>query len=423
MKRFLGIPRKWWAAAGMILLAAALTVPWTFWIMLAAYERDVNDKASMLADRVKIHLSSNWWWKSEQMLDPLRAEIMGDSTVMTVCFLDYARGRGGYVRRDDSSPIPRSITEAEALVAADRTTRILSPIRTEAGVTGVVYIELSHKALWKRFWQTEGKLMWRVGVQTAAGTLVLGLAGVMVFHMWGSAARQRERAEMEQMGQLAERGLTAAVLAHEIRNPLQALRFQLHSLRRNAGEPARVGATADTIDSELERIQRLVQDYLAHEKAQAFRVQAVSLVDALQGLKTLMEALLKNSQTELIVPTGPDVVVSCDPHALRQILMNLVLNAQQAMGPGGKITVGIRQDAGFGIVSVSDTGPGIPPEMMERLFKPFQTSKKEGSGIGLALVKRFADNFGGNASVESEAGKGATFHVKLPLAEAGAEGM
>ena len=169
-----------------------------------------------------------------------------------------------------------------------------------------------------------------------------------------------------------------------------------------------------------ERIQRLVQDYLAHEKAQAFRVQSVSLVEAMQGLKTLMEALLRNNQTELIVPTGPDVAVSCDPHALRQILMNLVLNAQQAMGPGGKITVGIRQDGGFGIVSVSDTGPGIPPEMMERLFKPFQTSKKEGSGIGLALVKRFADNFGGNASVESEPGKGATFHVKLPLAEAGA---
>ena len=80
MKRFLGIPRRWWIAAGMIVLAAALTVPWTFWIMLAAYERDVNEKASMLADRVKLQLSSNWWWKSEQMLDPLRTELMGDST-------------------------------------------------------------------------------------------------------------------------------------------------------------------------------------------------------------------------------------------------------------------------------------------------------------------------------------------------------
>ncbi|MFI5378696.1 MAG: sensor histidine kinase, partial [Tepidisphaerales bacterium] len=213
--------------------------------------------------------------------------------------------------------------------------------------------------------------------------------------------------------------LTAAVLAHEIRNPLQALRFQLHSLRRNAGDPARVGTTADTIDSELERIQRLVQDYLAHEKAQAFHVQSVSLVEALQGLQTIMGALLKSNQTELAVPAGPDVVVWCDPHALRQILMNLALNAQQAMGPGGKITIGIRQDAGFGVISVADTGPGIPPEMIERLFKPFQTSKKEGSGIGLALVKRFADNFGGNASVESEVGKGSVFHVKLPLAETG----
>jgi signal transduction histidine kinase len=67
------------------------------------------------------------------------------------------------------------------------------------------------------------------------------------------------------------------------------------------------------------------------------------------------------------------------------------------------------------VISVSDTGPGIPEEMRERLFKPFATSKKEGHGIGLALVKRFADNFGGNVSVDSTPGKGATFVLRLPL--------
>ena len=87
------------------------------------------------------------------------------------------------------------------------------------------------------------------------------------------------------------------------------------------------------------------------------------------------------------------------------------------MGKGGTITINIGQSEGFGTISVADTGPGIPPEMRERLFKPFATSKKEGSGIGLALVKRFVDNFGGSVTVESEPGHGATFHLKLPLAK------
>ena len=71
----------------------------------------------------------------------------------------------------------------------------------------------------------------------------------------------------------------------------------------------------------------------------------------------------------------------------------------------------------MGIIEVTDTGPGIPEEMRDKLFKPFQTSKAEGHGIGLALVKRFVDNFGGSVEVESEVGRGTTFRLKLPMAE------
>jgi signal transduction histidine kinase len=131
-----------------------------------------------------------------------------------------------------------------------------------------------------------------------------------------------------------------------------------------------------------------------------------------------MDELLRNSDTRLIIEPPPHPVrVTCDPHALRQVLMNLVLNAQQAMGNGGTITLRIARDEPYGAIDLTDTGPGIPEEMQARLFKPFQTSKKEGHGIGLALVKRFVDNFGGSVSVESKLGRGTTFHLKLPLAE------
>jgi signal transduction histidine kinase len=221
---------------------------------------------------------------------------------------------------------------------------------------------------------------------------------------------------------LAERGLTAAVLAHEIRNPLQALRFQLHSLRKNAADPTRVGATSETIDSELSRIQQLVTDYLEHEKAASVRTQSVDLFEAASTLKTVMDDLLDDRETRLtIVPPAHAVRVVCDPHGLRQVLMNLVLNAQQAMGDGGSITIRVGEDAanGMGTIEVADTGPGIPEAIRDKLFKPFQTSKADGHGIGLALVKRFVDNFGGSVEVESEAGRGTTFRLRLPLAGAG----
>ncbi len=231
------------------------------------------------------------------------------------------------------------------------------------------------------------------------------------------SAACRTAPELAQQGLVAQRGLTAAVLAHEIRNPLAALRFQLHSLRRNAVDPARVGATCDTIDSELSRIQQLVQDYLTHERADTMRVAPVNLFEAVRTLQAIMNEMLRTTDTQLTIQSSQtNVMVTCDPHALRQVLMNLVLNAQQAMGRDGRITIRIGQADGFGTIDVTDTGPGIPDEMRDRLFKPFQTTKQGGTGIGLALVKRFVDNFGGSITVDSHAGVGTTFHLRLPLA-------
>jgi signal transduction histidine kinase len=288
----------------------------------------------------------------------------------------------------------------------------------EGRVIGVTYLELSNAALTDDFWKKEFTLFCQVIAWSTTGILALSAVGIFAYRSWRKAGRVQQRAELAQQGLLAERGLTAAVLAHEIRNPLQALRFQLHSLRKNSEDPGRVNGTAETIDSELSRIQQLVTDYLEHERAASVRVQSVDLLEAAMKLKTVMDELLRDSETRLtIVPPPQPVQVTCDPHALRQILMNLVLNAQQAMGNGGAITIRLRREDFMGVIDVTDTGPGIPADMLARLFKPFQTSKKDGHGIGLALVKRFVDNFGGSVSVESEVGRGTTFHLMLPVAE------
>ena len=427
MKRLGRFIKQWAVPTLLVGLAAALTLPWTFWVIDAAYARDVNEKSARLAERVKIQLANRStipFWRfgqsEQEVLEPIRAELLGDPTVQAVVFLNFGASpaRGGFVRRNNSIPIPTSMDDIHRLKSADPNSyRQWFPFDPNDPNRGGIYLDLSRKELREHFWRVDGPLVQRASAQTALGIIVMSMVGIFAYRTWGRATRFREVAEMEQQGLLAERGLTAAVLAHEIRNPLQALRFQLHSLRRNATDTNRVANTADTLDAELMRIQNLVQDYLAHEKAQAMRVLPVSLREAVHTLQNLMSPQLRDTETRLIVDDGPtDVVVSCDPHALRQVLMNLVINAQQAMKRGGTVLISLGREDFFGRVTVADTGPGIPPEMKDRLFKPFQTSKKEGSGIGLALVKRFADNFGGSVAVESSPGQGASFHIRLPLA-------
>jgi signal transduction histidine kinase len=434
--------RRWVVPAILVCAAGILTVPWAAYVIYAAHERAVNEKVTLLAQRVRVQMALSYSapsifpWRStmplpspntttQNILESLGAELLGDPTVQAVVYLDEPRGMGGFVQNRPDVPIPKSVEEAQRLQFADPNSyRRAIGLDGERGQRQVIYVDLSRAELDRHFRAAYWPLLKHVAALTATGFILISSVCLFAYSLWGRAARQRQRSELEQQGLLAERVLTAAVLAHEIRNPLAALRFQLASLRRNAENPLRVTQTAGTIDGELSRIQQLVQDYLAHEKAQGMLVRPVALTDAVRTLKTIMEELLRSSATRLILHESvAGVVVGCDPHALRQVLMNLVLNAQQAMGTGGVITIAVGQEDQYGTIAVSDTGPGIPEELRERLFRPFNTSKKGGSGIGLALVKRFVDNFGGAVSVETEEGRGTTFRLKLPLAGSSHTGL
>jgi signal transduction histidine kinase len=457
VKKTINWLRPWLVPVALVALAALLTVPWSLLVLKAAYDRDVTENAKALARRVELQHKISYAdatgpmgiffpalreTREQQMKDALSTEIRSDPTVQTLVFYSILYDRSA----DPKGPQPalveylailgksnstfKQLTREDVLYlrsagmkkidnAANQTQQFFIPWNKDGRVQGVTYVELSNEALTKEFWKKEWGLFLQVVAWSATGVLALSGVGIFAWRSWQKAGHIEHRAELTQQGLLAERGLTAAVLAHEIRNPLQALRFQLHSLRKNNADPTRVTATSETIDSELMRIQQLVTDYLEHERAASMRVQSVDLHEAASTLQTVMDELLRSTDTRLtIVAPEQSIRVTCDPHALRQVLMNLVLNAQQAMGRGGSITITIGRDADtFGTIDVTDTGPGIPEEMRARLFKPFQTSKHDGHGIGLALVKRFVDNFGGSIIVDSEIGRGTTFHLKLPLAD------
>jgi hypothetical protein len=267
--------RTWIVPIILVGLAALLTFPWTFLVLQAAYQRDVEEKVDRLAQRVKIHLESPSNWitppsfdplrfesrsplATKTVLDPLRAELLGDNSVRAVCFIDFRRQVWGALRSSDDVPIPQSLDEVSRLIDADPNSyRKSFKLENKNGLAGIIYLDLSIPKLKERFWIVEGPIIRKIGFQTFIAFFVISCAISLAYRMWGNAERDRKRAELEQQGLLAERGLTAAVLAHEIRNPLAALRFQLHSLRRNSADATRVSATADTIDAELMRIQQL----------------------------------------------------------------------------------------------------------------------------------------------------------------------
>ncbi len=451
-RRILKSARNWLALGLLVGLAILITVPWTVWILYAAYERDVAENVEMFRRRVDLQLGGvgPGLAPEGQVREILAAEVRTDPRVQAVCVYDSLRHQLYVLPRDASINAPHSVGEIDTMVQnpdpdslrykiewrynVPRVQLTLSQMNQREvsesetletlkrnGVgsdlkRGWIYIDLSRPRLRGYFWSIEGPLIRRVFIQTAIAILVVTSVGVVAFWSWRRLGHVSRLAALQSEGMRAERGLTAAVLAHEIRNPLAALRFQLHSLRRNADRPGRVDEVATTIDAELLRIQKLVTDYLAHENAVGPQVQAVELNKAAHTLHNLMEEEVRSAGTDFrLEPARDPIVVGCDPHALRQVLINLVVNARQAMGNGGRLTVRVLRDASFGVIEVADTGPGIPEDMRDRIFKPFQTTKKDGSGIGLALVKRFADNFGGSVSVQSEPGQGATFALRLPI--------
>jgi len=244
-------------------------------------------------------------------------------------------------------------------------------------------------------------------------------AGQMVEEQFNRLTEQIDslRKQLREAQRLAALGTMSAMIAHEFNNLMTpVISYAQYAMEK--GDEALMKRAVEKSLQQAKRASQMCDRILGLASQQHLGpgpVEVASLVN--ETIASLGRDLSKdNIQLRLNVPE--DLRVKANGSQLQQVLFNLVLNAQQAMKGRGTITISVaRAEEGFARLSVADTGPGIPEEMRDRLFKPFQTTKKDGSGIGLALVKRFVDNFGGGVSVESPPGGGAVFHLRLPLAE------
>jgi signal transduction histidine kinase len=250
-------------------------------------------------------------------------------------------------------------------------------------------------------------------------SVVVLLAGASLYYIASRSAAMRHVAAMAQLQRATELGQVAAGLAHEIRNPLHAIRLNLHALGRLPDGSAKLNAVqVSTIinesNEEIARLDRLIEELLGFAKPDELREEEIDLVAELRVTLSFISQEMQCSGVELRTRI-PDqaAMVHMDPTRLKQIMLNLLMNAKEAAGEGGRIDVGLANHDERVEIRVSDDGPGIPEGDREHIFEPFYTTKEGGSGLGLALVKRFVEEADGRVYCDSN-GRGTTFCLVLP---------
>jgi signal transduction histidine kinase len=219
---------------------------------------------------------------------------------------------------------------------------------------------------------------------------------------------------------LAALGRLTSGVAHEVKNPLNAMRIHLELVKTRlaAGTQTGVKDNLDVIAHEIQRLDRVVQGFLKFMRPQELNVGPVAVGSFLDEVARLMEPEAARAGTKIVLDIAADLpAVSGDAELLQQACTNLVTNAIQAMPGGGKVTLAARRGPQGTIeVRVSDDGVGIPPEDLDRVFRLYYTTKPGGSGIGLSMVYRIVQLHDGRIDIESEMGCGTAMVLTLPAA-------
>ena len=230
---------------------------------------------------------------------------------------------------------------------------------------------------------------------------------------------------------LAALGEMAAAVAHEIKNPLAGIEVMAGLLRRQLRDNAQATALVGDIINEAKMANAIVQEILDFVRPVRLQLERTAVGPALQSAVTLADSKGKRGQVAVAMNVSEDLpFVDADRTQLVQVVANLLINAYEALDGPGAITVNAREvtreeDGALAqdgmhpvptlIVEVTDNGPGVPPELTDKIFSAFFTTKPQGSGLGLAIVRKIVDAHDGRIDLTSRPGAGTTFRVSLPV--------
>ncbi len=239
----------------------------------------------------------------------------------------------------------------------------------------------------------------------------------------GMLVTLRDLESMERIGsqlrvseRLAALGRVTAGVAHEVKNPLNSMRVWLEVLKGNLPPEAETQQAAKMLDSEIDRLDRVVKTFLEFSRPVELEYEEVDLPTLLDHVLASARPSIDRAHVELqteIPASFPSMEL--DHGLIEQAVLNLVLNACQSMSAGGRLFISLRRVADTAEIRVGDTGPGISPENRAKIFQLFFTTRKGGTGLGLANAFRFVQLHNGSIEFDTEVGRGTTFRIELPL--------
>jgi signal transduction histidine kinase len=264
-------------------------------------------------------------------------------------------------------------------------------------------------------------------MQISAGLVLLLFAVLLVLAYRAFVTPLQNRLDahaalLQRQEKLASLGALATGVAHEIRNPLAAIKFRLFSLKDSLASGAADTEDLQIIGEEINRLERIVQDFLRFARPSEPEWARVSARQLLLEVQTLLSAQFERQSIQLLVESAEDVWLRADREQLKQVLINLAQNAAESMQSPGTVTLRARHGMAklaketqpAAILEVADTGPGIPPEVESRLFDPFFSTKQGGTGLGLPIAARIIEKHGGYLHYQTQRNRGTTFSVALP---------
>jgi two-component system sensor histidine kinase PilS (NtrC family) len=233
--------------------------------------------------------------------------------------------------------------------------------------------------------------------------------------------RRLER-EVRMRDRLAAVGRLAAGIAHEIRNPLSSIAGSIKMLAQGSAFSDDQKTLADIITRESARLNSIISDFLAYSREKSYKIARMDLISLIEDTLVLLENRAQTPDLKIVRRFEvAHAFAAVDGDRMKQVFWNLLENAVRAMDQKGTITVSLRAAGDFWRIGIWDTGPGVPPKLVEKVFEPFQSQFEGGTGLGLAIVYQIIQAHGAKIWVASPAGGGAEFFLELLNAKAAEE--
>lgn len=419
--------------AAVAALVTLLTAVFAYRSLHAAFEREFQARLAQVANIAASQVSSDdlddvrrlgaggsGFFALQAQLDPLRT-VTGFSNLALVdttgaTLYDVVRGDTGIGSASAFDSLAHdSLTAARGGRVAMARPYVRDGAETRAAFVPVISggrVQAVLIAEAQPSWDVElrqlGRRLALIAVVSLAAIAVL--AGILLRVTGRQLTLERRLTRSEN---LAAMGRLTATLAHEIKNPLAIIRGSAKRLSKLEPEAQRM---ADSVIEEVDRLTRTVGRYLQFARVERDDAETGDFTAALGATLDLLEGEFVARRLTLVrsEPVGV-ATVAIDGESLKQICLNLLLNAIEATPEGGTVHAGLVRTGARVTFTVRDDGPGIPADVLQRLGEPFYTTKAKGSGLGLFLTRQLAENAGGRLEVQSRLGEGATVIVDLPV--------